>query len=94
MTQRGLNIYNARDPDITCHLWDMWMFFEFVNAQQVLGNVQVPGAYTEIVIRGCPGIDVEVNLASAKGASHYRHRGVWGHASRKMFEISITNGAL
>ena len=37
-------------------------------------------AYTEIVIRGGPGVEVEVNLASAEGASHYRPSGVWGHA--------------
>ena len=32
------------------------------------------------MIRGGPGVEVEANLASAKGVSHYRSRGVWGHA--------------
>ena len=36
--------------------------------------------YTEIVIRGGPGVEVEVNLASAEGASRCRPRGIWGHA--------------
>ena len=35
--------------------------------------------YTEIVIRGGPGVEVEVNLASTEGASRSRPRGVWGH---------------
>ena len=53
------------------------------------------GAYTEIVIRGGPGVEVEVNLASAKGVSRYRPWGGLGACSpRKIFEISITNGAL
>ena len=53
------------------------------------------GAYIEIVIRGGPGVEVEVNLLNAKGVSRYRPRGVWGHAlPGKFFEISITNGAL
>ena len=43
-------------------------------------NRFMSGAYTEIVIRGDPGVEVEVNLASARGASHYRPRGFWGHA--------------
>ena len=44
------------------------------------GTVCVAGAYTEIVIRGGPGVEVKVNFASAKGVSRYRPRGVWGHA--------------
>ena len=36
--------------------------------------------YTEIVIREGPGVEVEVNLVSAEGASCYRPRGVWEHA--------------
>ena len=35
----------------------------------------ISGAYTEIVLRGGPGVEVEVNLVSC-----YRPRGVWGHA--------------
>ena len=71
-----------------------------VDRAQVLSNVcpldlLIAGAYTEIVIRGGPGVEVEVNLVSAEVASRYRPRGVWGHAPpRKIFEISITNGAL
>ena len=37
------------------------------------------------MIRGGPGVEVEVNLASAEGASRYRPRGVWGHASPGKF---------
>ena len=35
------------------------------------------GAHTEIVIRGGPGVEVEVNLASTEGASRYRCRGIF-----------------
>ena len=38
------------------------------------GTVCVAGAYTEIVIRGGPGVEVKVNFASAEGASSYRPR--------------------
>ena len=49
---------------------------------EVLENT---GAYTEIVIRGGPGVEVEVNVVSAEGVSHYRPRGVWGHAPPGQF---------
>ena len=44
-----------------------------------------PGAYTEIVIRGGPGVEVEVNLASAEGVSHYRPRGSEGMLPQENF---------
>ena len=42
--------------------------------------MSIAGTYTEIVIRGGPGVEVEVNVVSAEGTSRYRPRGVWGHA--------------
>ena len=49
--------------------------------------------YTEIVIRGGPAVEVEVNVASAFSASRCRPRGVWGHAPPgKFLKISVTNG--
>ena len=57
-------------------------------------NVHITGAYTEIVIRGGPGVEVEVNLVSAEGASHYRPRGVpqenfWKYLSQMVHYKSI-----
>ena len=44
---------------------------------------------------GRAGVEVEVYLVSAEGASCYRPRGGLGACSpRKIFEISITNAAL
>ena len=37
------------------------------------------------MIRGGPGVELEVNLASGEGASCYRPKGVWGHASPGKF---------
>ena len=37
------------------------------------------------MIRGGPGVEVQVNLTSAKGVSRYRPTGVWGHAPPRKF---------
>ena len=50
------------------------------------------GAYTEIVIGGGSGVEVEVNLASAEAVIDLGGSG--GMLPWKIFEISITNGAL
>ena len=43
------------------------------------------GAYTEIVIRGGPGVEVEVNVVSSEGVSHYRPRGSGGMVPQENF---------
>ena len=62
-------------------------------------NVAMPspqeaGAHTEIVIRGGPGVEVEVNLASAKGASPYRPRGSRGENFLNVYHKWCIIGAL
>ena len=46
---------------------------------------EVSGAYTEIVIRGGPGVEVEVNVVSAEGVSRYRPRGSGGMLPQENF---------
>ena len=43
------------------------------------------GAYTEIVISGGPGVEVEVNVVSAEGMSRYRPRGSGGMLPQENF---------
>ena len=52
-----------------------------LNMETHINNIirSCSGAYTEIVIRGGPGVEVEVNLVIAEGASCYRPMVVWGH---------------